>query len=97
MQALLTFHRNFVWPVTFISMFGCLLILGAGNWLFAVNIFWTKVFTNVIIGFYFHLFHSDQFYFFYNLGYSKTQLYTFSFLLDMSIWFLLTVLTIMLL
>jgi hypothetical protein len=97
MTRLLTFHRNFVWPLTFISLFGCFIILASGSWLFAITMFWTKVITNTLTGFYFHLFHQEQFYFFHNLGYTKTQLYAFCFLFDMAVWAALTALTISLL
>jgi hypothetical protein len=97
MTPLLTFHRNFIWPTLFITFFGCFIILASGSWLFAVSLFWTKIITNGLIGCYFLLFHKQQFYFYHNLGYTKTQLCAFSFLLDMSIWALLTLLTIKLL
>jgi hypothetical protein len=94
MNVILLFYRNFLWFANFISLFGCLLIWAYGGWQFAIAVFWTKVGTNILLGLYVELFQHEQFYFFYNLGYSKMQLYSASFLLDMLIWFLQSLITI---
>lgn len=94
MRIVLTFYRNFSWPVLGISLFGCWLIWIYGSWQYIVLVFWMKVITNTLLGLFTHIFSPDQFYFFNNLGYNKIRLYVFTFFLDMVIWFLLSWLTI---
>jgi hypothetical protein len=97
MPAIFAFYRNFVWFSSFISLFGCLLITLYGSWTFIVVVFWGKVATNVFLGLYIHIFHSDQYHFFHHLGFDKLRLYLFTFFLDMVIWLVLSLLTIALL
>lgn len=94
MRVILTFYRNFFWLVLSISFFGCWLIWMYGSWQFMVLVFWMKVFTNILLGIFIHLFSPSQFYFFKNLGYSKSRLFAFTFILDMVIWFLLSFTTL---
>ena len=97
MQVVLTFYRNFSWIVLGISLFGCVIVLAYGSWQYMVVVFWTKVLTNTLLGLYINYYRSEQFCFFANLGYSKIRIFTFTFILDMLIWFLLSWLTIKLL
>jgi hypothetical protein len=97
MNTILIFYRNFVWLANFISLFGCYLIVVSGSWLFVTVVFWVKISTNFILGLYTHIFHPDQFYFFNNLGYSKPKLYALTFMFDMTLWMILSLLTIKLL
>ena len=94
MRVILTFYKNFLWFVLGISLFGCYLIWVYGSWQFMITVFWIKIVTNILLGLYILIFHPEQFYFFLNLGYSKMKLYTLTFILDMAIWFVLSVLTI---
>jgi hypothetical protein len=45
-----------------------------------------KVIAMAMIGIYFEIFHSRQFLFFYNLGFSKRALYTGVVVFDLAIW-----------
>jgi hypothetical protein len=94
MPAIFAFYRNFIWFSLFISLSGCLLITVHGSWAFMVVVFWGKIATNVFLGLYIHVFHSDQYHFFHHLGFDKPRLYLFTFLLDMAIWVVLSLLTI---
>jgi hypothetical protein len=89
MNVVLTFYRNFIWPVTFISLISCYLLFD-GSAKDVVYLFWMKIITNLFMGIYFEIFHPNQFYFFYNLGYSKTNLYIGVAIVDLSVWLLLT-------
>jgi hypothetical protein len=94
MSAILTFYRNFVWLVSFITLLGCYLMFSAGSWTFIVVVFWIKIVTNISLGLFIHIFHPNQYYFFNNLRFGVLQLYVFTFILDMLIWFMLSALTI---
>ena len=94
MRVIFTFYLNFLWFAISISLFGCWLITIYGSWQYIVMIFWTKVITNAFLGFFIHIFSPSQFYFFKNLGYSKSKLYALTFTFDMVIWLLLSWLTI---
>jgi hypothetical protein len=85
MNVILTFYRNFIWPVTCITLISCYGVL-TGSPKDLVYMFWMKVISNVGIGFYFEFFEGDQFYFFNNLGYSKSGLYISVAVLDFAIW-----------
>jgi hypothetical protein len=78
-------------------MFGCYLLLMYGSWQFIVMAFWLKVITNILLGLYIHIFSSEQFYFFHNLGFNKTRLYSSTFVVDMLIWSLMSWITLKLL
>jgi hypothetical protein len=94
MRIVLTFYRNFLWFVVGISMFGCYLLFIYGSWQFIVAVFWLKLVTNILLGLYIHIFSPEQLYFFHNLGYNKSRLYSHTFILDMIIWFLMSWITI---
>jgi len=94
MRVILTFYKNFSWLVLAISLLGCWLIWLYGSWQYMIVVFWTKVLTNTLLGLFIHIFSPSQFYFFKNLGYSKTRLYTYTFIFDMVIWFIMSWLTI---
>jgi hypothetical protein len=96
MMAIFTFYRNFLFACSGVSLVSCFYVYYSGSWLFIVKIFWLKFFTTIAIGFYFHLFHSDQFYFFNNLGYSRPKLYISSALIDLSSWLLLAIVALQL-
>jgi hypothetical protein len=87
MNVIFTFYRNFIWPVTFITLISCYVLL-AGSAKDLVYLFWMKVFSNAGLGFYIEFFERDQFYFFNNLGYSKPTLYICVALLDFALWLL---------
>jgi hypothetical protein len=93
MAVILTFYRNFVWLVNFVTLLGCYLIWLNGSWSFVIVVFWIKLLTNIILGLYIHIFHEDQYAFFQNLGFNKLQLYVFTFILDMTIWAAFSLLT----
>jgi hypothetical protein len=90
MGIILAFYRNFIWPATLTTLVSSYLLIGssAKNVVYMV---WMKLITNFLYGTYFEFFHTQQFYFFNNLGYSKLRLYTSVVMLDLSIWLALTV------
>src|SRR5688572_24423465 len=94
MSVIFTFYRNFIWFANFISLFGCYLLWVYGSWAYMIAVFWVKVSTNTVLGLYIHIFNADQYYFFNNLGFRKTELYVFTFLLDLSIWLMLSLITV---
>ena len=85
MNVIFTFYRNFIWPVTFITLISCYVLL-TGSAKDIVYLLWMKVISNACMGFYFELFEGNQFYFFNNLGYSKSTLYISVALLDFALW-----------
>jgi hypothetical protein len=60
----------------------------SGSPFFITATFWMKVFTNIVLGAYYHFFRSKSLTFYYNLGYTQKQLYGFSFLFDFIVWVL---------
>jgi len=94
MRVIFSFYRNFIWFVTGISMFGCYMMWLYGSAAFMIFVFWVKIVTNILLGLYVNIFHDSQFYFYYNLGFSRTRLFAATFMLDMLIWILMSVLTI---
>lgn len=67
MNVVLTFYRNFIWPLTFITLISCYILLD-GSAREVVYLFWMKIITSLFIGLYFEIFHSKQFYFFLQFG-----------------------------
>lgn len=94
MLPILTFYRNFLWPVMCFNLIGCYAIWASGTWTYIVVVFWIKVFVNASLGGFVHLFHSNQYQFFHNLGFTKLQLYGYTFTLDFAVWLFLSYLTI---
>jgi nucleoside recognition membrane protein YjiH len=94
MNVILTFYRNFIWPATFITLISCYILLDSSP-KDVVYLFWMKIITGFFIATCFEFVHAQQFYFFNNLGYSKTKLYLAAAIVDLSVWLLLT-LTILL-
>jgi hypothetical protein len=97
MPAILAFYRNIAWISNFITVFGCYLIWQSHSWAFIVVVFWIKLCTNTLLSLYVHFFHADQYYFFQNLGFGKTALHGFTFMLDMLVWLILSMVTIIIL
>jgi hypothetical protein len=94
MAVIFAFYRNFFWACSGVSLSSCFFVYHSATYLFIVKTFWLKFFTTVVIGVYFHLFHSDQFYFFNNLGYSRAKLYISAALIDLISWLLLAIFTL---
>jgi hypothetical protein len=94
MHVVLTFYRNFRFVASAITLFGCYLVVASESWLFVMPMFWTKIFTNVILGLLVNYFSADQFCFYANLGYNRIRLFALKFILDMVIWGVLSWLTI---
>jgi hypothetical protein len=95
MNIVFTFYRNFIWPATFISLLSGFLILSAGSGRIGIYLFWMKILTSFGLGIFFHLFQSQQLYFYNNLGYSKTRLYICTAALDLFVWVAITVVTLL--
>ena len=86
MPVILTFYRNFLVPCSVVSIANCVYVFLAGGYLYILGTLGLKVFTTLAIGLYYHLAHRNQLYFFNNLGFSATRLYTVSFLIDIVSW-----------
>jgi hypothetical protein len=97
MNVILTFYRNFVSIASFVTILGCYLVWFSGSWTSITVVFWAKLCTNIVMGLFIYIFNPDQFTFFHNLGFSKFRLFTFTFLIDMFIWGMLSFFTIRLL
>jgi len=97
MQPILTFYKNFRIIAISISLLGCWAILKSHSPYSVVFIFWLKVFTNAALIGYTHFFRSQQFIFFFNLGYSMRKLYLQTLAIDFFIWLVLTIITLNLL
>jgi len=94
MRVIFTFYRNFIYPATAVTAFSCYLIISEGSAFISVYMWWMKIITSAFLGLFFHLFQSQQLYFFNNLGYSARRLYALTAILDFSIWLILTIATI---
>lgn len=94
MNVILTFYRNFIWPLNCITLISCY-ILVEGSAKDVVYLFWMKVITGLCFGVYFEFFQTQQFYFFNNLGYSKTKLYMSVATVDLFVWLLPTLIILL--
>ena len=94
MRTLLTFYKNFSLISIAISLAGCLMILKSHSPYATIFVFWLKIFSNAALLGYVHFFRSEQFNFFFNLGYSQKQLYFKTLVLDFGIWTILTYITL---
>lgn len=86
MQVIITFYRNFYLVTIPVTAINCGVLITSGS---PYLIFWLaigKIATNLLLGIYFHLFRSDQLNFFHNLGFSTISIYSTTFLLDLVIW-----------
>jgi hypothetical protein len=95
MLTILTFYRKLLYPSTAVTLFSCYLIIDEGSGRHGLILFWLKVVTLLVFGTFLHLSNAGQLYFFHNLGYSTRRLYTLTALLDLGIWLLLTIATIL--
>lgn len=94
MRILLAFYKNFSVISITISLICCVLVLASGSPYFTVMAFWMKFISNAGLLIYVHVFRSDQFVFFANLGYSQKQLYLQTLALDFGIWIILNSITL---
>jgi hypothetical protein len=86
-RILVLFYRNFWIPSLLISVVGCVLVEQSHSLSYAMLVSIVKVITNVLIGTLFHIFKQDQLYFYNNLGFSTSFIYTLALMLDMILWF----------
>jgi hypothetical protein len=93
MAPIFTFYQNFLYPSTAVNLFSCYIIFDEGSATYSLQLFWLKVITIPLLGALFHLSRGERLYFFHNLGYSTRRLYTLTALLDLGIWFILTLTT----
>ena len=93
MRVCLIFYRTVALPLVTISLVSAYQVWQAHSVYFIIPVFWVKILTTVIIGVFITVFRSEQFIFFYNLGYSRVKLYGFSFLFDFMIWSVLMCIT----
>lgn len=86
MRVCMTFYRTLAIPLIGITLICGLQVLQAQTVYFILRVFWVKVFTSVIIGAYITIFRNEQFIFYNNLGYSRTDLLVRTFILDFTVW-----------
>lgn len=91
MRVCLTFYRTVMIPLTGISVICACQVWQAQSVYFVLPVFWLKIITTVIMGTYIAIFRSEQFIFFNNLGYSRTRIFLYCFMLDFLLWLLLMV------
>lgn len=88
-SVLLTFYRSFAFPALIVTVISCGFRMAAPQPEYIIPLFFTKVMTNGLLGVLFYFFSSDKLYFYFNLGYTTTRLYTMVFLADFLIWLVL--------
>ena len=89
MRVCLTFYRTLAFPLIGISLICAHQVWQAQSVHFIFRVLWVKLLTSLVIASYIILFRSNQFIFFNNLGYSRSRLLAYSFVLDFSIWLLI--------
>lgn len=97
MQVILTFYRNFRLAAISVSIIGCVFLFLDSSPYFVIWLFWQKVITNALLALNFYFFRPAQMYFFYNLGFSRVELWLWCLLLDFAIWLVLVLVTMLLL
>jgi len=93
MRVCLTFYRTVAIPLIAISVVCCFQVWQAQSVYFIIPVFWVKILTSLVIGTYLVIFRSEQFVFYNNLGYSRTRLFAYTFVVDFLIWLLLMTIT----
>jgi hypothetical protein len=95
MLVVFAFYRNFIFVSIPVSLFGSYLVWSSGAAYAVIWVFWMKVFTNLSLGAYVHFFRPEQLYFFYNLGFPRWKLYSWTLATDFFIWLVLTYITVL--
>lgn len=93
LSVLFLFFRNFLWITTSITLFECYLLSSSENVSIIFTLLWTKLAANVLIGLLFSLLQPNRLYFFYNLGYSRVQLFGSALAFDLTVWSFLIIIT----
>jgi len=88
LSLLLTFYRNFWLANTLITLMCCFLLWEYGQSIYKV-LFCLKAFTLFIIYQYIRSYKKNEFYYYQNLGLSKTILWTYTFGFDILAWYFL--------
>ena len=96
MRVCLAFYRTLALPLIGISVICAHQVWQAQSGFFVFRVLWVKLLTTFVIGGYIALFRSEQFVFYNNLGWSRAELFIWSFLLDFLIWLLLVILAVQL-
>jgi len=94
-RAYFTFYRTLAFPLIGISLICAHQVWQSQSVYFIYRVLWVKVLTSIVIGVYIALFRSSQFIFYNNLGYSRTEVFLFSFGVDFMLWVLIMALTAM--
>lgn len=94
MAVILTFYRNFLVPCTVFTLIHCFFLAQAGTFVFITKTWYLKILPTLGFAAYVEIFRGDQFYYFNNLGYSKTKLYTGAFAIDVTTWLLASMLVL---
>lgn len=93
MKVCLLFYRSFFLASNLVTISCAALLVEAQNPFFISVLLTGKLATNIILALYLHFFHSQELYFFHNIGYSKLQLYGYSFGLDFLLWIITMIVT----
>ncbi|HZK63284.1 MAG TPA: hypothetical protein VFC34_04015 [Puia sp.] len=87
-RLLWTFYKNFVFLSTLISVCCLVLFLEYGFSVF-IDLFWLKVITSLIIFYFVDYYKRQEYYYYFNLGISKTRLWSPIFIFDFSLFILM--------
>lgn len=79
---MVTFYRSFLLVSLFINLCCIRIFLSNGMSSFS-TLFWFKITTLGITGYYIHSFKSKEYYYYLNLGLSKSSLWTTTLLFDL--------------
>jgi hypothetical protein len=89
MKVIFVFYLNFVVPSVVVSLLiGAFIRDGSASEIMAG--FWAKLITSGLLGLFFWFFHSDKFYFFENLGFTKRWLHAGALAIDLTFWLVIT-------
>ncbi|HMG92805.1 MAG TPA: hypothetical protein VK589_22260 [Chryseolinea sp.] len=58
-----------------------------------MTLFWIKASSSALLGTVFHLGRAEQLHFYHNLGFSTTQLYALTLVLDLLLWVVMIIVT----
>jgi len=95
LTVLFLFFRNFLWITTSITVFECYLIAVTGNPQVILVLLWTKLASDLVIGFLFAMLQGHKLYFYYNLGYSRVHLFGGALVFDLIVWTSLMTVTLL--
>ncbi|NQU34832.1 MAG: hypothetical protein HQ521_16515 [Bacteroidetes bacterium] len=93
LRLILTFYKSFAFASSIITL-ACLSLLFANSISVFTILFWFKIITLVVIYFFINSYKRKEMYYYLNLGISKKALWTSVMVLDLLLFILLTIVTI---